>query len=163
MGRVYAIPLAAVWTFSVCPFYCQQYEYGRAGYPFFKCWNVGLSGLLSVRCQTEQKCQNRNQSGTGIGDTVWNRNAPVPDWNTVCRNADAGGIDLDADAQLCKNKNFHAQNWSINMNTGHKFWYWMGWAEKGGPRGHVLYELWIEIIFWGVLFFTMLPSFLSGS
>jgi hypothetical protein len=28
------------------------------------------------------------------------RNAPVPDWDARCRNADAGDIDLDAHAQL---------------------------------------------------------------
>ncbi len=58
---------------------------------FFKCRNVGLSGIQSVRYRNEQKfrCQN----------------APVPDWDTGSRNADAGGIDLDADAQL-----WHVQN-----------------------------------------------------
>ncbi len=36
--------------------------------------------------------------GPELGDPVWYRNAPIPDRNTGCRNADAGGIDIDADA-----------------------------------------------------------------
>ncbi len=34
-------------------------------YPFFKCRNVGLSGIQSVRYQNEQKCRYWNQSDTG--------------------------------------------------------------------------------------------------
>jgi hypothetical protein len=55
------------------------------------------------------------QSGTGTnrsgdagngpvpekGDLVLYRNPPVPDWDDECRNADAGGINLNAHAQLC--------------------------------------------------------------
>ncbi len=37
------------------------------------------------------------------GDPVLYRNASVPEWDVGCRNADAGGISLDADAQLCNN------------------------------------------------------------
>ncbi len=81
-------------TAECIPF--QQRQYGRAGnIPFFKCRNVGLSGIQSVRYRNEQKCRCRNKSGTEIRGP-----SPVPDWNTGCRNADAGGIDLDADAQL---------------------------------------------------------------
>ncbi len=36
------------------------------------------------------------------GDPVWYRNAPVPDWDTGCRNANSGGIGVDVDAQLWK-------------------------------------------------------------
>ncbi len=63
-------------------------------YTFFKCRNVGLSDIHSVRYRYEQKCRCLNQSGTGIRGP-----SPVPHWDTGCRNADAGGIDLDADAQ----------------------------------------------------------------
>ncbi len=34
------------------------------------------------------------------GTPVQYRNATVPEWDAECRNADAGGIGLDADAQL---------------------------------------------------------------
>jgi hypothetical protein len=64
----------------------------------FKCRNVGLSGIQSVRYRNKQKCRYRNQSGTGIRGPC-----PVPECSGTelrCRNADAGGIDLDADAQL---------------------------------------------------------------
>jgi hypothetical protein len=68
-------------------------------YPFCKCRNVGLSGIQSVRYRNEQKCRCRNQSGTEIRGP-----SSVPECSgtgdTGCRNADAGGIDLDADAQL---------------------------------------------------------------
>ncbi len=57
-----------------------------------------------------------DQSGTGMkinadagtspapkkGDPVWYRNAPVSGWDVGCWNADAGGIDVDAAAQLWK-------------------------------------------------------------
>ncbi len=56
-------------------------------------------------------CPQSSQSGTGMnkksdagtsrvpeqGDPIRYRNAPVPDWDTGCRNADAGGLDLDLD------------------------------------------------------------------
>ncbi len=47
-------PTPAAWTCRV--------------YPFFKCRNVGLSGIQSVRLRyrNERKCRCRNQSGTGI-------------------------------------------------------------------------------------------------
>jgi hypothetical protein len=38
--------------------------------------------------------------GAGIRGLIPVRNAPGPDCDTGCRNADAGGIGLDADAQL---------------------------------------------------------------
>jgi hypothetical protein len=38
-------------------------------YPFFKCWNVRLSSIRSVRYQIEQKCQCRKQFGIGIKGT----------------------------------------------------------------------------------------------
>ncbi len=36
------------------------------------------------------------------GDIIRYWSAPVPDWNDECRNSNAGGIGLYADAQLCK-------------------------------------------------------------
>ncbi len=39
------------------------------------------------------------------GTPVRYRNVAVPDWDAGCRNTDAGGIGLDADAQLCQQTN----------------------------------------------------------
>jgi hypothetical protein len=50
---------------------------------FFKCWNAGLSGT-GLRVP---------QSGAGM--------LRVLDWDAGCWNTDAGGIGLNADAQLC--------------------------------------------------------------
>ncbi len=55
-----------------------------------------------------------------------------------------------------KTRIFTLKTGSLNMDTGHKFWHWMGWAEKGEPRGHVLYELWFEIIFLSSSFWVFL-------
>jgi hypothetical protein len=49
---------------------------------FVKCWNVGLSGTGKVCTQVRYQ------------------NATVPAWVAGCRNTDAGGIGLDAHAQL---------------------------------------------------------------
>jgi hypothetical protein len=57
--------------------------------------NVGLSGIQSVRSRNEQKFRCRNQFGSEIRGP-----SPVPE-DTGCRNADAGGIDLNADELLC--------------------------------------------------------------
>ncbi len=59
-------------------------------------------------------CTAFGQSGTGMnkntdagsspvpeqGSPVRYQNAPVPEWDAGCRNTDAGGIGLDANAQL---------------------------------------------------------------
>ncbi len=66
--------------------------YGRAGCtPFL---NSGMSVCLASS-HSGTKMNNNVDAGTSPV-----RNAPGPDWDTGCRNADAGGIDLDADAQL---------------------------------------------------------------
>jgi hypothetical protein len=62
----------------------------------------GLSGVRSVRYRNEQKHWCRNQDEKTQSGTYRFRNAPVPDWDTECRNADDGGNCLDADAQLCE-------------------------------------------------------------
>ncbi len=60
------------------------------------CLASGLPGTGMIKCRW------RNQSGTGIrwSHPVY-RNAPLPDWDDVYRNADAGGIGLDVIAQQC--------------------------------------------------------------
>ncbi len=55
-------------------------------YPFFKCWNVGLSGIQLVLPEwTKMPIPAPEQGDHG------------PDWDTGCRYADAADIDLDAD------------------------------------------------------------------
>jgi hypothetical protein len=90
---------------------------------FFKCRNVGLSGIQSGRFRNEQKFRCRNQSGTGIRGPVDYRNALVPDLDTGCRNADAGGIDLDADVKLCPLDNFACSNCKLHANADHVLQY----------------------------------------
>jgi hypothetical protein len=96
-------PSAAVYGRAGCITF-HYLQFGRAlGIPFtttnnsfFKCRNVGLSVIQSVRYRNEQKLRCRNQSGTGIrGQSLVTKCS-----GTGCRNADAGGISLDADAQL---------------------------------------------------------------
>jgi hypothetical protein len=70
--RVYILPLPAVWTCRVCSFLSPAVLTCRE-YPFFKCRNVGLSGIQSFRYRNEQKRQCRNLSGTGIRGS-----SPVP-------------------------------------------------------------------------------------
>jgi hypothetical protein len=79
------------------------------------CWSLSRGeGKLRYyfRENCSRKCFGCGQSGTGSNknsdagtssvpekeDPVRYLNAPVPDWDTGCQNADAGGIDLDADA-----------------------------------------------------------------
>ncbi len=82
--------------------------YGRAGCIHFhsqQCGRAGCTPFLMPECRTV-----RHPVGSvpewakmPIPEPVRHRNATVPDWrdwHTGCRNADAGGIDLDADAQL---------------------------------------------------------------
>ncbi len=52
---------------------------------FFKFWNAGLIGILSVWYRNEQICRCWNLSGTEIRGC-----SPVPYWDTGCWNADAG-------------------------------------------------------------------------
>jgi hypothetical protein len=110
-------PSAAVYGRAGC-ISSHYLQFGRAlGIPFtttntnsfIKCRNVGLFGIQSVRYRNEQKFRCRNQSGTRMRGPC-----PVPDGDTGCRIADAGGfdldaeaggIDLDADAQLCSKYN----------------------------------------------------------
>ncbi len=48
--------------------------------------------------------------GRSLGD------APVPDWDTRCRNTNAGGIGIDADAQQWKKmKNLKKLFWHIQV------------------------------------------------
>ncbi len=67
----------------------------------YKCRNAKLSGIRSVRYQTEKT----NDAGTGLvpdqAKAVRHFFGPIPDWNYPCRNANAGVSFLDADAQLC--------------------------------------------------------------
>jgi hypothetical protein len=71
MARI--TPSAAVYGRAGCITF-QYLQFGRAlGIPFttttnrfFKCRNVGLSGIQSVRYRNEQKLRCRNQSGTGM-------------------------------------------------------------------------------------------------
>jgi hypothetical protein len=67
----------------------------------YKCRNAELSGIRSVRYQTEKT----NDAGTGpVPDqakAVQHFFGLIQDWNYQCRNADAGISFLDADAQLC--------------------------------------------------------------
>ncbi len=89
-------PSAAVYGRAGCIHFHSQ-QYGRAVcsthtvYPFFKCRNVGLSGIQSVRCRNEQKCGYRKQSSTGIrgpspvpekqSSTGIRGPSPVPEWS----------------------------------------------------------------------------------
>jgi hypothetical protein len=46
---VYHIPLSALWTFKECLFLSPAiWTMNMQVYPFFKCWNVGLSGIQLV-------------------------------------------------------------------------------------------------------------------
>ncbi len=86
---------------AVCmPFHRQQYghaQYGRAGCtPFL----MPDCPVFSQSRTGMNKIADAGTRGTGVRDPVRYRNAPEPDWDTGCRNAYAGGIDLDADAQL---------------------------------------------------------------
>jgi hypothetical protein len=65
MCRVYVFPQPAVWTCRMCAFLSPAVWACRV-YPFFKCRNVGMYGIQSVRYQNEQNCRCRNQSSTGI-------------------------------------------------------------------------------------------------
>ncbi len=53
------------------------------------------------------------------GDPVRYQNTLAPDWDTRCRNADAGGIELGADAQSWLNMELYLQ--SIFPLHGHSF------------------------------------------
>ncbi len=65
----------------------------------FAVWTYGVYFFINAGMSD---CPASNQSGTGMKKTpVRYRDAPVPYWDTGCRNADAGGIGLDSDAQLC--------------------------------------------------------------
>ncbi len=47
--NVYHIPLSALWTFNECLFLSPAiWTMNMKVYPFFKCWNVGLSGIQLV-------------------------------------------------------------------------------------------------------------------
>ncbi len=58
----------------------------------------------SESCQSGTRMKINSDAGTILvpkkGDPVRYRNAPVADWDDWCRNTDAGGIGLDADALL---------------------------------------------------------------
>jgi hypothetical protein len=62
----------------------------------FSTWTF-VQFCQTPECQTVLLLLHRNK-----GTPVRYRNATVPDWDAGCRNTDAGGIGLDADAQLCK-------------------------------------------------------------
>ena len=88
---MHPFPPPAVWT--------------RKGYPFppskksSKFRNARLSGIRSVQYRNEQKCRCQNQSGIVI-----RRPSPEPECcgtGLRCRISYAGGIALDAGAQLC--------------------------------------------------------------
>jgi hypothetical protein len=86
---------SCLWTFWT--FHYLQFGYtfhhhqhwqnvGCRVYPFFKCRNVGLSGIKSVRYRNEQNCRWRNQSGTGM---LWYRTddgMPMPGDANIQRN-----------------------------------------------------------------------------
>ncbi len=63
--------------------------------PNKKCWNDGLSGIKAVHYRNEKECRCWKQFG------IRGRIAPILDWGVGCRNADAGCIRVDADAQQC--------------------------------------------------------------
>ncbi len=96
------IPSAAIYGRAGCITF-HTLQFGRAlGIPFnttnnsfFKCQNDGLTGIQLVWYWNEQKFRCRNQSGSRIRGP-----SPVPDWDSDCQNADAFGIDLDAEARL---------------------------------------------------------------
>jgi hypothetical protein len=74
-------------TISSCLWTCRVYQFRHAlGIPFittnnsfFKCQNVGLCGIPSVRYRNKQKIRCRTQSGTGIRGP-----SPVPEYSGTC-------------------------------------------------------------------------------
>jgi hypothetical protein len=90
----------------------QQYAHvGRI--PFL---NAEMSDFLASG-QSGTRMNKNADTGTSPvlkeGDPFQYRNALVPDLDTGCRNADAGGIDLDADAQLCDSASVQYRNFSL--------------------------------------------------
>ncbi len=86
--RVYHFPIPAVWKCS--------------GYPF-KTTNDSSMNMQRVPPFLNARmsdCPASSQSGTGMNKNADAGTSLVPDWDTGCWNADADGIDLDADAQL---------------------------------------------------------------
>ncbi len=112
-GTNYGIP-AFTYDFSIsysknntirsCLWTCRMYHFPLPAVFPFTTTNNSCNVRLSASSQSGTGMNKTSDAGTSPvpeeGDPVRYRNAPVPDWDPGCRNADAGGIDLAADAQL---------------------------------------------------------------
>ncbi len=96
-------PTPAAWT--CIHFHRQQYGCAECVPPFtISSVNMqhvfqSFACIRSVRYQKEQKCRRRHKSGTRKGPSPV-QECSGTDWENRRQNADAGGLGLDADAQI---------------------------------------------------------------